>query len=241
MAVLNIVLTVIIALAGLPIGILLGKITKEELKSGKKYFEWMQAIFLILAALAILYSYNIGLLVFIAVSILISILIIKGNPRAVISYLVFLFLFVLSLKNTNLLIIVSSLIFLYGLPTGSLIRHIGLIKYMKKEIENPTEKRKNLLKKIIYVAWVVMLEILAIPTVFMGSRSCGEFQINIIVPICPSSRKKHRDINGKITCLWKYHWSKGNFKIPKQFGIINWIKQYMTGSTNLKRFKEYEK
>lgn len=201
----------------------------------------MQAILLILAALAVFYSYNTGLLTFLGIAILVSIAVIKTNPRAVISYLIFFFLLALSIRNSQLILILCSIIFLYGLPTGSLIRHIGLKKYMKKEIENPTEKRKKIIKRIIYVAWVIMLEILAIPTVFMGSKACGEFHLKFICPICPSSRKRHRDVNGKSTCWWEYHWRKGDFSIPKHFGIINWIRQYMTGSTNLKRFKEYDK
>ena len=240
MGILNTILALITAYSGLLIGLLLAKFTKEELKPGKKYFEWMQALILIGALLAVFYSYSLRTITFIGLSIIVTAFVIKSNPKAIISYYILTILFILSQKNINLLIFVSSLIFLYGLPTGAIITLRGLKMYMKEEFENPTEKRRSLLKKSRYVAWVIMLEIIVIPTLFMIKKKCALYHLKFVCPICPSSRKKHRDVHGKSTCWWEYNWNKKNYSIPKHFGINNWIKQYVTGGTNLKRFKDNE-
>ena len=42
MEVLNIILGLVLAFSGFPIGTLLAKIAKEEIQKGRKYFQWMQ-------------------------------------------------------------------------------------------------------------------------------------------------------------------------------------------------------
>jgi hypothetical protein len=54
MEILNIILGLVTALLGFPIGLLLALVAKEELKPGKKYFQWMQRVLLILIVIAIL-------------------------------------------------------------------------------------------------------------------------------------------------------------------------------------------
>ena len=241
MEVLNVILAAVISLSGLPMGLLLAKITKEELKPGKKYFQWMQALILIIAVLAVFYSYDIGTVTFIGLAVIVSAIIIKSNPRAIISYFVFFILFVLGFTNANLLIVLFSLVFLYGLSTGALIRLRGLKRYMKEEIENPTQKRQIIAKKIIYIVWVILLEIISFPAFFMKNKARAKYHLKFVCPICPSSRKQYRDVRGKSTCWWEYNWRKGNYGVPRHFGMINWIRQYLRLGTNLKQFKDYDK
>ena len=243
MEILNLALAAIISLAGLPAGLLVAKFTKEELNPGKRYFMWMQNLLLIAAIIAFFYYNNLGITIFVILAILASILIIKSNPRAITSYIIFFVLIAFSFKKIELLTILFSSVFMYGLPTGALITSKGLANYMKEELENPINPsyRKKLTQKIIYVAWVIMLEIKSIPAYFMKKKSCAEYHLKFVCPLCPSSRKKHRDVHGESTCWWEYNWRKGNYNIPKHFGIMNWIRQYMMLGTNLKKFKEYDK
>ena len=120
MEIINIILAAIISLSGLLIGFLLKKIAKEEIKQGKTYFIWMQNILLILAAIFVLYSFNLNLFLFLLIGLLITLAIIYFKPKAVIGYPILAILFYLSISDINLLILISSLIFLYGFPSAAL-------------------------------------------------------------------------------------------------------------------------
>ncbi len=131
MNILNYSLTAIISYLGLLIGFLLAVIAKEELKPGKKYFIFLQTIILLLIFLFLLIF--IKLIYLLVLLILASIIIycLKRNKEfneLPYIYIILSVIFFLSSKILNLFIIESSLIFLYGLPTGSL-----LTKKSKKE------------------------------------------------------------------------------------------------------------
>ncbi|MBD3355480.1 hypothetical protein GF361_05905 [Candidatus Woesearchaeota archaeon] len=141
METINIALSIIISLSGIPLGFLLAKIAKEELKKGEQYFIWMQNIILILAVNLFFYTLDLKIASKILILILTSLLIIKTKPRAVIGYIIFAVLFYLDLKNIEITLALSSLMFLYGFPTASLIRLEGInalkipIHHIKKEIK----------------------------------------------------------------------------------------------------------
>ena len=240
MEMLTMVLAALISFLGLPIGFILAKISKEELEAGKRYFQVMQSAIYALTILFVLSSFNIPINAFIVIAIVIVYLSLKLNPKALISYIVFIPLFLISSKNTNLFILTSSLIFLYGLPTGALIIQRGFKNYMKEEIENPisTGYLSKAMQKIKYIIWVVMLEIISIPTVVMKGKTNAIFHLKFVCPLCPSSRKRHRDVHGNSACWWEYHWERKSYNIPKHFGIMNWIRQYTRFGTNLKKFKK---
>ena len=48
-------------------------------------------------------------------------------------------------------------------------------------------------------------------------------------------RRKYRGVNND--CWWKENWEKGNYKIPRHFGIKNFIRSYLGIKTDLERFK----
>ncbi len=121
MEILNYLLVLIGSFSGLFVGMGLGYITKEELKYGKKYFLWMQNIVLILAAIFVLYSFHLHIILFILIGLLATLAMIYLKPGIVIGYLILAVLFYLSIGSINLFILTSSMVFLYGFPTGSLI------------------------------------------------------------------------------------------------------------------------
>ena len=121
MEILNYVLALIGAFSGLFIGMLLGYITKEELKPGKKYFIWMQNIILILAAIFVLYSFQLHIILSILIGLILTLALIYFKPKAIIGYIILAILILLIIEDINFFILTASLIFLYGFPTGSLI------------------------------------------------------------------------------------------------------------------------
>lgn len=121
MAVLNYLLVLIGSFSGLFIGMLLGYLAKEELKPGKKYFIWLQNIILILAAILVLYAFQLHIILFILIGLVITLALIYFKPKAIIGYIILATLILLIIEKTNFFILISSLIFLYGFPAGSLI------------------------------------------------------------------------------------------------------------------------
>ncbi|MBW2982422.1 hypothetical protein KY343_06085 [Candidatus Woesearchaeota archaeon] len=121
MAILNYLLVLGLAFLGLFAGLLLGYIAKEELKPGKKYLVWLQNIILIIAAVLVLYSFQLHIILFILIGILITLVLIYLQPKAVIGYIILASLILLIMEKPNFFMLTSSLTFLYGFPAGSLI------------------------------------------------------------------------------------------------------------------------
>ena len=120
MEVLNYLLALVFSFSGIFIGMFLGYIAKEELKPGKQYFLWMQNIVLILSVIFVLYSFHFNVVLFVITGLVITLGIINFNPNGIMGYVFLAILIFLSIGNTNLFILTSSMVFLYGLPTGSL-------------------------------------------------------------------------------------------------------------------------
>ncbi|HLC87338.1 MAG TPA: hypothetical protein VJH65_03635 [Candidatus Nanoarchaeia archaeon] len=109
----------LIAFSGLIFGILLSKISPEEMKSGKKYFNYLKKI-----ALAVLVISLIFLTAPFSWYVLLGLII--GYISALLLKRVYFFLGLALLLsfltfNPNFTLLVSSLIFIFGLPLGSLI------------------------------------------------------------------------------------------------------------------------
>jgi len=131
MNLLNYSLAALIAYIGLFIGFILAIIAKEEIKPGKKYFILLQKIILLLIFIFLLLFINLKYVVVLLILafILISILRTKKEFNELpYIYIILAIIFYLSSKNLNLFIIESSLIFLYGVPIGTL-----MTKKSKKE------------------------------------------------------------------------------------------------------------
>jgi len=138
----------LISFSGLLIGMLLAFTAKEELEPGKKYFLLLQKLTLLLVLIFLLNFFNINLYLRITTYIL-FILLMAINIKSQIIYPALAVVFFLSLKDINLFITNSILIFLYGFPTGSL--------FAKKLIK----KRKLFVLKNIFLNyfWFVAIAI----------------------------------------------------------------------------------
>jgi hypothetical protein len=120
MEVLNYLLALVASFSGIFVGMFLGYIAKEELKPGKQYFLWMQNIILILSGIFVLYSFHFNVVLFVITGLVITLGIINFSPDGIMGYVFLAILVFLSIGNTNLFILTSSMVFLYGLPAGSL-------------------------------------------------------------------------------------------------------------------------
>lgn len=118
----NYILAPIIAFLGFPIGIFFSFTNPEEMKPGKKYFHLLQNILLTLILFLVLEFYQLHLIfsIIITAVIFISLFYWRIKHKSIITYFILAVLLSLSSKNLHLFAIQTSLIALYGLPTGSL-------------------------------------------------------------------------------------------------------------------------
>jgi hypothetical protein len=129
-------LIAIISFLGFPFGLLLSILSPEEMKSGKKYFELIQNLLLtfILFFIFDYYLFPLLLSIVLTITVFLSVFCWKSKNKGPFFYSSLAILLFLSSKNTALFAMESSLIFLYGIPTGSLIQHKneGYIKIITK-------------------------------------------------------------------------------------------------------------
>jgi len=112
--------------SGLFIGLILAFIAKEEIKPGRKYFVFLKKMVL---SLVIVFLFVLHKLDYIIVLPALAIVLVyfykvrvnKGFNEDFLIYLILGAIFYSSYKNTNLFVIESSLMFLYGFPTGTLL------------------------------------------------------------------------------------------------------------------------
>ena len=148
MQLLNYSLISLISFLGLLVGMILAFTAKEELEPGKKYFQLLQKLTLLLIVIFLLNFFNINIYLRIIIYIL-FIFLMTLNIKSQIIYPVLGVVFFLSLRDINLFTTNSILIFLYGFPTGSL--------FAKKLIK----KRKLFVLKNIFLNyfWFVAIAI----------------------------------------------------------------------------------
>ncbi|MBI2499571.1 hypothetical protein HYV88_04995 [Candidatus Woesearchaeota archaeon] len=112
---------ILISFFGIFFGFLLRRIAKEEIKFGKfgaRYFIWLKRIILLLVILILLYfseNYLI-VIIFAIIGFIVGIYLDE--------YLFLGFGLVVGFMNKNLLLLISSLIFINGLVYGSLLRNL---------------------------------------------------------------------------------------------------------------------
>ncbi len=120
MGILSILLALLVpALAPLA-GYFLGKATKEELKAGKKYFTAMQHVLFVAIAAVFLYAGKWGIYVVVAgLAVTFAYLAFRQARNLFFSEALFGIAFSFAV-NAEIIFLLSALVFLYGLPTGSL-------------------------------------------------------------------------------------------------------------------------
>jgi hypothetical protein len=124
---------------GLLIGVILIKLAPEEQKPGRKYFIIFRKILFFLILIPILFYYNINIIYSSALLLFIVALMFGNKLRLNKSYLVYLLfgiIFFLSSKFSDLFVIVSALIFLYGIPNASLIFNMKKKNYADIFVKN---------------------------------------------------------------------------------------------------------
>jgi hypothetical protein len=117
------ILTAVFSFLGVYVGALLAFIAPEELKPGKMYFKALMNTLLVFIVLILLYAYNANIFVLILLGILGSISLYYTSDTTPINQVAYFLLgiaFFFSVKTVDLFITISSMIFIYGLPLGSL-------------------------------------------------------------------------------------------------------------------------
>ncbi len=123
----NYSLTNLIVFLGIGVGISLAYIAPEELKDGKRYFILLQNLLLPLILFFLLFFYKINLILNVVVSLVLFLLLFfylnsrKNSKIKYFDYALLGIVFYLSIKDINLFLLESALIFIYGFPTGSLL------------------------------------------------------------------------------------------------------------------------
>lgn len=121
---LNYFLASIIAYLGLLLGIILIKFAPEEQKPGIKYFILLKKILFFIALVAILFFHKVNIIFTSILLFFVFILMLNKKINLSKSGLVYFFLgilFFFSSRISNLFVIESVIIFLYGIPNASII------------------------------------------------------------------------------------------------------------------------
>jgi len=146
----------IFSFTGFIFGIILSLIAPEEIKAGEKYFFFIQKTIFILIFLTVnLYLYlsqqHIIAIVYSIISIFIFLLYtrIYSDLLEIPTYLLFITSYFLN-PNPLFHLLITSFIFLYGLPTGTIVRtklrkkqHIKYRRKLKQRIKDARKKKRS--------------------------------------------------------------------------------------------------
>lgn len=134
-------ISILLAYTGLFFGLLLGKIAKSELRDGKKYFILLQNILVLIILIVFILSLinNKYLMIFLIVLIIVIFMTIYSKSRSIYrnlieikyAYIIFGALIFFINESVNHFFIILSLIFIFGLPSGSIILYEKKRKYNK--------------------------------------------------------------------------------------------------------------
>ena len=155
MELINHILTIIIAFLGFPIGILLAKISPEEIKTGKKYFKIIQTILLVFILFFLLDFLKLNIFITIIITSFVFLLSFYwSRNKSFLFYLLFPLVIYFSKINLKLFALQASIIFVFGLATGSLV-----VKVKNKKFISPF---KELVKIVLINSIFILLSILAL-------------------------------------------------------------------------------
>ena len=123
----SIVIIPLISLSGVAAGVLLSYLAQEELAAGKKYFIMMyKVIFILLSSVITYFLYFLSfrlLALFLFFAITLFLLDLKKPSYTFLyAYSVHYFLFLISYFLSSKQLIIAAILFLYGLPVGTLLR-----------------------------------------------------------------------------------------------------------------------
>jgi len=127
------VLAVLVTFLALFLGMLLARLTKEELKPGDKYFKFAKVVLLIIiTVISLTISFLNRHIATFAIILILFIILFFTKKRKKETYIYALYGFIIhySAGYINLFLLESSLIFIYGLIAGTLITK----KFINKEL-----------------------------------------------------------------------------------------------------------
>ena len=117
------ILTTVLAFSGVYVGALLALMAKEELKPGRAYLKAFENTLLVFIFLILLYSYDANIIVIILLGIVASVFLYLTTNKTPVNQIAYFLLGIalyFSTKSTDLFIMTATMIFLYGLPIGSI-------------------------------------------------------------------------------------------------------------------------
>jgi hypothetical protein len=98
------------------------------------------------------------------------------------------------------------------------------------------------IKTPIYFFEAIILDILAIPGLFMTKRSNARWHLHVICPLCSEWRKSFRCNAGNKECIWHEAWVNNGYQFHRSFGVKNWVKYYLGIKGDLKKYdKEFKR
>ena len=130
---LNYLLAVVICFISIYAGFFLALIAKEELKAGNKYFLVFQKAILAVVVVSTIFVIDNVYVSFILLGVLVYFMFIAHHVKDIFIYLLFGVLLYLNSQYGNLFLMQSALVFLYGLPAGSLLT-FKMIRRKKSKI-----------------------------------------------------------------------------------------------------------
>jgi len=130
---------ILVTFLGLYAGVALSYIAPEELKMGKKYFEWILNVLLFLLVVVLLKGFNFYIIPAGIIALMVMPILVKADRKYIYPLLPVV---ALVSSGSNYFMYAMALIFLYGFPLGSLY----CVKYEKKEKLNI--KTLDLFKRI---------------------------------------------------------------------------------------------
>lgn len=149
-------LTLIICFLGLFIGAVLALMAKEELKAGKKYFVLMQQILIMLIVFFVLFGFDVNIYVcaLISFAALAVYYFLYSRIKTQSIYILLTLAFFTSYLSEYFTII-ASLIFIFGLPAGSMFA------------ENSLKKGKSVMFERLFLNYCWFMVIALLPPFFI--------------------------------------------------------------------------
>lgn len=124
MEILNYILATLITFSGLFVGLILAIIAKEELKPGKPYLILLQNLVFSLIIFFLLFFNNLAIWLAILMALLTFIFLLKSKINPIATYLFLALIFNAALRSLlKVFVLEAALIFIYGIPTGSLLTY----------------------------------------------------------------------------------------------------------------------
>ncbi|MBW2977455.1 hypothetical protein KY331_01295 [Candidatus Woesearchaeota archaeon] len=120
----NYALVTLITFLGLFVGFILALIAKEELKPGKHYFILLQNLIFSLIIFFLLFYNDLMIWLSALIAFLTFIFLRKSKVKPIATYLSLAVIFNAAFRNRlSVFILIASLIFIYGIPIGSLLTY----------------------------------------------------------------------------------------------------------------------